>query len=81
MSDFVDGGKRNSATVAASSVLASSLLGPLVIPVVVGAALTFSTFTMKEQSNENLWKERTRILNDEFERWQEKQEEQVCIIL
>jgi hypothetical protein len=81
VSGFVNGGKRNSVTVAASSVLASSILGPLALPAVVGAAISFSTFVIKEQSNENVWRERTKILNEEFERWQERQEQQACIIL
>ena len=81
VSGFVNGGKRNSVTVAASSVLASSILGPLAIPAVVGAAISFSTFVIKEQSNENVWRERTKILNEEFQMWQERQEQQACIIL
>ncbi|KAL7455210.1 hypothetical protein ACHAWC_006777 [Mediolabrus comicus] len=81
VSGFVNGGKRNSVTVAASSVLASSILGPLAIPAVVGAAISFSTFVIKEQSNVNVWRERTKILNEEFERWQERQEQQACMIL
>ena len=81
VSSFVNGGKRNSVTVAASSVLASSILGPLALPAVVGAAISFSTFVIKEQSNENMWKERTKILNEEFQMWQERQEQQACMIL
>ena len=81
VSSFVNGGKRNSVTVAASSVLASSILGPLAIPAMVGAAISFSTFVIKEQSNENVWRERTKILNEEFQMWQEQQEQQACIIL
>jgi hypothetical protein len=77
---LVDGGKRNSATLAASSVLASSLMGPLALPAIAGAALSFSALLLKENSNESMWKERTRILNDEFQRWQEGKK-QVCIIL
>jgi len=77
---LVDGGKRNSATVAASSVLASSLLGPLALPAIACAALSYSALLMKENSNESMWRERTKILNDEFQRWQEGQE-QVCVIL
>ena len=70
---LVDGGKRNSATVAASSVIASSLLGPLAIPAAVGAEISFSALAIKGMSNENKWKERTRILNEEFKRWEEGQ--------
>ena len=75
---LVDGGKRNSATVAASSILASSLLGPLALPAIAGAALSFSALLVKENSNESMWRERTKILNEEFQRWQEGQ---VCVIL
>ena len=71
---LVDGGKRNSATMAASSVLASSILGPLALPVIVGSAISFSALALKERSHENMWKERTDILNKEFERWQRKKE-------
>ena len=77
---LVDGGKRNSATVAASSILASSLLGPLALPAIAGAALSFSALLLKENSNESMWRERTKILNDEFQKWQEGQE-QGCTIL
>jgi len=77
---LVHGGKRNSATVAASSVIASSLLGPFALPAIAGAALSFSALTLKENSHERMWKERTRILNDEFERWQEGQDSG-CIIM
>ena len=75
---LVDGGKRNSATMAASSVLASGLLGPLAIPVAVGAAVSFSAFALKERSHENVWKERTEILNMEFDKWRRRQAR--CII-
>ena len=57
-------GKRNSATIAASSILASSVLGPLAIPALM----------IKELDNENKWNERTRILNEEFKKWEESQE-------
>ena len=77
---LVNGGKRNSAKVAASSVVASTLLGPLVLPAIAGAAISFSTLLMKENSNESKWKERTKILNDEFQRWQDGQD-QVCNIM
>ena len=77
---LLDGGKRNSVSVAASSVLASSFLGPLALPAIAGAALSFSALLLKENINESMWKERTRILNDEFRRWQERQNK-VCIIL
>eukprot|EP00573_Skeletonema_grethae_P007560 CAMPEP_0201709482 /NCGR_PEP_ID=MMETSP0578-20130828/58127_1 /ASSEMBLY_ACC=CAM_ASM_000663 /TAXON_ID=267565 /ORGANISM="Skeletonema grethea, Strain CCMP 1804" /LENGTH=265 /DNA_ID=CAMNT_0048198459 /DNA_START=177 /DNA_END=974 /DNA_ORIENTATION=- len=77
---MVDGGKRNSITVAASGVLASSLLGPLALPAIAGGALSFSALLLKENRNESIWMERTKILNDEFQRWQEGQE-QVCCIL
>lgn len=77
---IVDGGKRNSITVAASGVLASSLLGPLALPAIAGGALSFSALLLKENRNESIWMERTKILNDEFQRWQEGQE-QSCVIL
>ena len=80
MAGLLDGGKRNSVSVAASSVLASSFLGPLALPAIAGAALSFSALLLKENINESMWKERTRILNDEFRRWQERQNK-VCIIL
>ena len=68
-------GKRNdSATIAASSILASSVLGPLAIPAVIGAAVSFSALMIKELDNENKWNERTRILNEEFKKWEESQE-------
>jgi hypothetical protein len=70
---LVDGGKRNSVTVGASSLLASSLLGPIAIPAMVGAAVTYSALSFKESRNENLWRERTEVLNEEFRRWMERQ--------
>ena len=75
---LVDGGKRNSATMAASSVLASTLLGPLALPVIVGSAISYSALALKERSHENMWKERTEILNEEFERWRQRQDR--CVI-
>ncbi|KAL7505974.1 hypothetical protein ACHAXN_003338 [Cyclotella atomus] len=75
---LVDGGKRNSATMAASSVLASSILGPLATPVIVGSAISFSALALKERSHENTWRERTKILNIEFDKWRRGQEG--CIV-
>ena len=75
---LVDGGKRNSISVATSSILASSFLGPFAIPVIVGSAISFSALALKERSHENMWKERTEILNREFETWQRGQDR--CVI-
>jgi len=66
---LLDRGKRNSATIAASSIL-----GPLAIPAAIGAAVSFSALMIKELDNENKWNERTRILNEEFKKWEESQE-------
>lgn len=71
---LVDGGKRNSATMAASSVIASSILGPLALPVIVGSAISYSALALKERSHENMWRERSEILNKEFERWKQRQD-------
>jgi hypothetical protein len=75
---LVDGGKRNSAAMAASSVLASGLLGPFAIPVIVGSAVSFTALALKERSHENMWQERTQILNEEFDRWYKGQDR--CVV-
>eukprot|EP00957_Ditylum_brightwellii_P096756 7369221-Ditylum_brightwellii.AAC.1 len=64
---------------ASSSVLASGLLGPIAIPAAVGGALSFLALWIKEKNNESMWKERTKILNDELQKWQEGQKR--CAIL
>lgn len=75
---LVDGGKRNSISVATSSIIASSFLGPFAIPVIVGSAISFSALALKERNHEIMWKERTEILNREFESWQQGQDR--CVI-
>ncbi|KAL9186195.1 hypothetical protein ACHAXT_005433 [Thalassiosira profunda] len=73
---LIGGGIRNSAVATGLLAASSVVLGP--IPAVVGAGVSL-TMSLKQSGNENKWRERTEILNEEFEKWQKAQEWGCCI--
>lgn len=81
VSAMMDGVKQNSAIVTGAAAVAAGIVGALAIPVVVGAGISWSVMSMKQNDNENKWKERTRILNAEFQKWLDRQGSGHCIIL
>lgn len=68
---LMGGGIRNSAVATGIAAAASLVMGP--IPAVVGAGV-MASMSLKQRGNEGKWKERTDILNEEFEKWLKAQE-------
>ena len=66
VSGLIEGGKRNSAVATGLAAAASTVLGPL--PLIVSAGV-WTALSSKQHGNETSWKERTTILNSEFEVW------------
>lgn len=80
---LLDGGKRNALAAAGAAADVAPVLGPLVaLPIAAGAGLSWSAMALKRGESERKWRERTRILNEEFEKCSEgrSREGAGCII-
>ena len=73
---LMGGGIRNSAVATGVAAAASVVLGPL--PAVVGAGVVAS-MSLKQSGNESKWRERTEILNEEFDKWRKARESR-CVV-
>ncbi|KAL7530502.1 hypothetical protein ACHAWF_003403 [Thalassiosira exigua] len=71
VSGLVGGGIRNGAAATGLAVAAAVFLGP--IPAVVGAGWT-AALALKRSDSEHRWRERTEVLNEEFEKWSRAQD-------
>jgi len=76
VSGLIEGGKRNSAVATGLAVAASTVLGPL--PLIVSAGV-WTALSSKQHGNETLWKEKTVMLNREFDVWRKGLDS--CVIL
>ena len=77
---LLGGGKRNSAVATGAAAVAATVFPPMLPMVAVGVGI-WAGISLRDGSNEGNWRERTRLLNDEFDKWRKQQQSGFCIVM
>ena len=77
---LLGGGKRNSAVATGAAAVAATVFPPMLPMVAVGVGI-WAGISLRDGSNEDNWRERTRILNEEFDKWLKRQQSGFCAVM